>query len=68
LIKVKVRPFGLYVLPIFLYIGHIFIAVGDHPEQLGNQTIEVCGRGETTDGVSLGARFGGFLQRLLKPA
>jgi hypothetical protein len=56
------------VFPISRYVSHIFITVGDHPDELGNQIVEVFRRAKTTDGALLSARFGGFRQGLLKSA
>ena len=54
--------------PIFQYVCHIFVAAGDHPDEQGNQIVEVFGGVGTADGTLLGARSGGFRQGLLKPA
>ena len=46
--------------PIFWYVGHIFIVIGDHPDELGNRVIEVFGRVGTPDVVFLSVRFSRF--------
>jgi hypothetical protein len=67
IIEIKVED-GVLALCMFLilqYIGHIFVTIGDHPDELGNQIIEVFKRVRTADGALLGARFSGFRQDLL---
>jgi hypothetical protein len=69
IIEIKVED-GVLALCVFLilqYIGLIFVTIGDHPNELGNQIIKVFKRVRTTDGALLSARFGGFCQDLLKP-
>jgi hypothetical protein len=45
---------------VFRYIGHIFIAIGDHPDELGNQVVEALRRVGSAEVVFLSVRSGGF--------
>ena len=66
LVKIDDGLFAL-MLPISRYVSHLLIAVGDHPNELGNLIIEAIGGVGIVSGVLLGVRFGRFLQGLLKP-
>lgn len=68
LVEIEDEFFALCVFLILKYFHYLFVAIGDQPDELGSQVVEAIGRVETIDGVSLGARFGGFRQGLLKLA
>lgn len=67
LVKIEDGLFALCGFPIFWYFCHLFVAVGDHPDELGSQVVNAIGRIENADGLPLGARFGEFRKGLLNP-
>lgn len=67
LIETEYGFFAICMLLIFRYFSHLFVIVGDHPDELGSKIVKAIRRVETTDGVFLDVRFGGSCQGLLKP-
>lgn len=51
LIEIEDGLFATYMLPIFWYFIHLFIAVGDHPDKLGSQITKAIRGVETADGA-----------------
>jgi hypothetical protein len=60
LIEVDDGLLTIYVFPILRHFGHLFVTVGDHPDESGSEIVKASRRIWTIDRELLGARFGRF--------